>query len=63
MIERKQVIQSATPCLVFLSYTIAVLARSCRFVKSQTPNPYALDELNIKPDNEEVRMLINTDHD
>lgn len=63
LIERRQAQNQATPFLVFLSYTVAILARSCRFVKLQGKNPHAIDELNFKLDNEEIVMLINNEHD
>lgn len=35
IIEKKNIIRDATPFTIFLSHTLSMLTRSCRFVKSQ----------------------------
>jgi len=46
---------------MFLLYTVSVLCRSCRFVKTPNPNPLANDNLNLVLDNDELGMIIRHD--
>jgi hypothetical protein len=54
---------TATNSNMFLLYTVSILARSCVFVKIQTKNPYALDELNFVLEQDEIQMIINHPHE
>ena len=59
-IERKNSISTATPCFMFLLYTVSTLARSCLFVKSPNKSPLANDEIGFVLDQDELTML--SDH-
>lgn len=63
MIERKLALNTATPPFLFLAYTVSNLIRSCRFVKTQTPNPFANDNLNFALDGLEMDLIINHEHE
>jgi len=56
-IERKNVIQSATPYSIFLIYTASVLVKSCVFVKTANKSPFANDSLCFVLDQNELTML------
>jgi hypothetical protein len=47
----------------FLIYTISVLARSCVFIKGISKSPFADDDLNYMPDQDEFQMLLNHQND
>lgn len=57
--EKKQAANSATAPYTFLAYTVSQLSRSCLFVKSQVPNPYALDNIQFVLDTDELMMVTN----
>lgn len=62
-LERKMNLNTATNHSIFLLYTVSLLTRSCMFVKIQSKNPFALDDLNFVLEQEEIQMLINHSHE
>ena len=48
---------------MFLLYTISKLSRSCKFVKTEKPNPFANDNLYFVLDKDEIDMIINHEHE
>ena len=50
--ERKNILAALTNANTFLIYTISILARSCKFVKTPSKSPFANDDINflLEPD-------------
>jgi hypothetical protein len=55
--ERKSVISSHNYPTLFLIKTISTLCKSCIFVKTSSTNPYQMDSLNFKLENEEMGLV------